>query len=294
VKGKTSSTTTEKEFEVNASVEYKSEAIYPCPITNKDNLFEDLDFCGRNKTYNKTCLISSGNISATISDSDYRKWLLSASRNVLRDCISSPALRECSYAGSTLFAYGPVKFEGKTVGSLMQLPGTTPHSARVCDNTFLPTTTISAMPIPQLLDYNQTKYSGSANAYLNLDTVAQPLNLKPNVLDNDKLTPVAMCEESWTGIGDKPKPCLAVSIDANSMESYSKNGFGRNFCAEKKDSAEDWIESGCEWGTIPVSIAITGLSLGLATPVALYVVGMGGTLCSKIASDAGKWPNNQY
>ncbi|MDP2765930.1 MAG: hypothetical protein Q8O41_00535 [Candidatus Methanoperedens sp.] len=307
VKGKKLAADAEQEFEVNATNEFSdpnaNNAIYSCPITNKNNLHEDLDFCGRNKTYDKNCLISRGKISASISDSDYRKWLLSASRKDLSECIASPALRECGCANSSGCGnvVNNIIYDGKRVGQKYKIPATdtttTPTKGKACDGTLMLHDEVNYNYFPALLTYNQTKYSGSADAKQNLDTIVQPLNLKPNVLDNDKLTPVAVCEESWLPdiiVNPKKMSCLTVSIDVNSMESYSKNGFGRNFCAEKKDSAEDWIESGCTWGTIPVSIAIGGLSMGLATPVVLYVVGMGGTLCSKLASDASKWPNNQY
>ncbi len=129
-----------------------------------------------------------------------------------------------------------------------------------------------------------------------LDTRAVPLNLKPNILDNDRLVPISGCTDSWVpDIISTPekKFCIIVSADKDSMKTYSDN-FGRNFCVESKDDAKDWMEVGCNVGTLIASGAIMYFSAGIATPLALYTVGAGGTLCSKVASDAGKWPNDQF
>jgi len=84
-----------------------------------------------------------------------------------------------------------------------------------------------------------------------------------------------------------------VSVDRSSMESYSA-GFGSNFCVECKDDADNWIKAGCDAGVIIGSTAVMALSGGLAAPVALFTIGAGGTACSKLASNAGRWPQNQF
>ena len=131
---------------------------------------------------------------------------------------------------------------------------------------------------------------------MNFETVVVPLNLKPNILDNDQLAPISGCTNSWVpDIISSPekKFCIVVYVDKGSMVDYA-SGFGRNFCVENEADANDWIEAGCNVGTFIGSAAIMYFSAGIATPIALFTVGSGGALCSKIVSDKGKWPNNQF
>ncbi len=141
------------------------------------------------------------------------------------------------------------------------------------------------------------KYTEDQTPVHLLDARPVPLNLKPNVLDNDRLVPVAECSNSWipdTFMDSINKPCILATVDRSSMESYHDSGFGSNFCLESKDDANDWIEGTCEVGTIIGSGALMFFSFGVGTPIALFVVGAGGTVCTKLANQAGQWPNNQF
>ncbi|MCK5333624.1 MAG: hypothetical protein KAJ24_03860, partial [Candidatus Aenigmarchaeota archaeon] len=141
--------------------------------------------------------------------------------------------------------------------------------------------------------YDATVYDMNAET---VNVIPQPLNLKPDILDNDRLAPISGCTDSWVPdiiSAPEKKFCIIVSVDTDSMKTYS-DGFGSNFCVENEDDANDWIEAGCTVGTFIGSAAIMYFSAGIATPVALFTVGSGGALCSKIVSDNGKWPNDQF
>ena len=89
------------------------------------------------------------------------------------------------------------------------------------------------------------------------------------------------------------RPCITVSVDSDSMDSYIDSGFSPNFCRINEGQADDMAQVGIEAGVAVGSIALAIGSGGAAVPVILAVGGGIGAVGVKWIDITSRWPTSQ-
>jgi len=154
-------------------------------------------------------------------------------------------------------------------------------------------------------DEMETAMSGTASAIGGMVSVTTDANVSAEIMNigesrDGGFAAYRTCANQgfleWLTTSDSDsmkRPCITVSVDFDSMDSYIDNGFSPNFCRINEGQADDMAQVGIEAGVMIGSIALAVGSGGAAVPVILAVGGGIGTVGVKWIDITSRWPTSQ-
>lgn len=137
--------------------------------------------------------------------------------------------------------------------------------------------------------------------YLLYSNVAvEPVNAKTGI-KSGKTETITECTTPWIPFSGASRDCIIVELDKGSMKTYSEAGnFGNNYCFENKASLNDYAADVCFAGSLGLTLAVSGLSLGTGPfalaiiPAATISIGAVEGICGHHFEVMDRWPFNQY